>query len=112
MGGGSRPHPLPQKAQHRGLSRLMATQPALWLLWRGSCGRCEAGVWALPPLPACPWKEDTQAPPATSHQKLWFLFVFKFLSLRKLPRMGNGELLPKGAEGLRLASGGNDSNSR
>lgn len=127
MGGGSPPHPLPRKAQHRGhgLSRLMATQPAIWLLWRGGCGRCpeargearlrgggEAGAWGLPPLPVRPRREDTQPPPATSHQKLWFLLVFKFLSLRKLPRTGNGELLPRGAEGLGLASGSNDSNSR
>lgn len=63
--------------------------------------------------PSCmPWREDTQAPPATSHQKLWVLFVFKFLSLRKLLGTGNGELLPKGAEGLGLVSGRNDSNRR
>lgn len=89
----------------------------LWALPRGPGearfpGGSEAGAWGPPLRPACPWREDTQAPPATSHQKLWVLFVFKFLSLRKLLRTGNGELLPKGAEGLGLVSGRNDSNCR
>lgn len=68
---------------------------------QGGCRLClGAGPVEGADTLACPRGDDTQAPPTTGRQKLWFLFLFKFLSLRKLPRRGGrGQLLSRGAEG-------------
>lgn len=63
-----------------------ALRPGAGLGLGGHGPRLEQGA----DTPACPQREkDTRVLPATSGQKLWFLFGFKFLSSRGLSRRRN-----------------------
>lgn len=56
-----------------------------------------------PDTPACPWREDTQAPPTTRRQKLWFLLVFKSV-LEEAAQKGKQGAASQGSRGVGAGS--------
>lgn len=100
-------------------SHLMAAQSAIWFLQQESCGHC------LRPGAGPSWGQGAQdystdadtrlprkAPPATSHQKLWFCLFSSFCPQGSCPEGETRGLLPEVAEQLGLGDGRADANQR